>query len=1242
MFARTGAGGRVAKRSMPNVKRKRRKPSWSQQQAANKATESHEDLVERMKSGQSTLLVVNRVRPMSNAEILQGAKEVAKVVGEKVVVLLDPNEDADDVLRKNRSREKRYAFDHVFGPDTSQVGVYEKSCKFLLEGVINGYNATVFAYGPTGAGKTFTMSGSASQPGIMPMAIADLFDLMRADTAPVTYKVTVTYIEIYNETIRDLLIPDSPDLDLREDSEGNSIVCGVTRMEISSAERMAKLLRQGNARRTQEATRANLASSRSHAILEVKVEKTSSAADKHTHVQTGTLFMIDLAGSERASTTGNMGARMVEGQHINRSLLALGNCINALHTGNQKYVNFRDSKLTRLLKESLGGNCRTVMIACASPASVHFEETYNTMNYANRAKNIKTKAVQNASVVHAHIAEFGRIIDCLRTEVTFLRAKLHDQQTKTTSMSTDREYSPNHHTSTGKHIDANIASQPSVQVSPGDSDGVAKACITTDPFAVTSNVRLFDDVKRCCDIRIGTEEEISAITQQISDISHSIVRARQHVREPQAASGTRHTSGAHSTVAAENLEELARQRDALVHKASLLQKLSHNQQQATEALVAAGGNASEAATADAWVDRCRDLVAMHALTVENMQLRRQMACSVGQLHWEATTGVADLRDAIIDQQRTLLRDGDVTVPPSLADMYSELESSKEVARVITESIAGNGILSVTPRSLPPSTRVVDDDGTEDDDSSDASPVEMTRNPSVQPVVRQRSNASATRSERVDAVSHTSAKARLVSAISTTSLNKPKRSESSSAAPVDSAVGRSASASEPVIEQTRIRDAPAHPNSSGAPAGAHSSAGSGNDADATEQRILRAMRASVDNGREDPNTASASTEALSSVQSPRPPEPHKSSSRAARAPKAGLGETYTTSGMVGLGGGGNNATGSMLGSAHPKPRRGTYDIEPSSPTLTVSPGPHMQRTFTKARVTSANHWIDSTEGPPTVMEEPKRASPVPDTGDETTAGATTSPRRRLRSTVSTNDATRWMPGDAPTNRETPVSFVTNAANDDATTGTPRRTSAAGVPPPSAPDTLPGLVATTVASEAQRNTSSSATVPTAPGSTIPSASTDNSAGGDTGANEGAPDMRRLTQPAVVAKAPPKRPNGASHVTSSVSAASIYGLNPTGSHRTGVPRADKEKNGSNGQKGGRMSQQAVTPQLSVSGHGKGSGGNGGRTTGGSSSSTKGSHARPKAAPSSALAFGLSTSPYAAAPRQARGVRVKTRPRP
>lgn len=216
----------------------------------------------------------------------------------------------------------------------------------------------------------------------------------------------------------------SPDLDLREDSDGNSVVCGVRWVEIESADQLAQLLREGNLRRTQEATRANLASSRSHAILEVRVQRTSMSAGKDHTVQTGSLHMIDLAGSERAASTGNHGQRMVEGQHINRSLLALGNCINALGTGTARYVNFRDSKLTRILKESLGGNCRTVMIACASPASIHFEETYNTMNYANRAKNIKTAAVKNTTVVEAHIVEFGQIVERLKAEVTYLQAKL--------------------------------------------------------------------------------------------------------------------------------------------------------------------------------------------------------------------------------------------------------------------------------------------------------------------------------------------------------------------------------------------------------------------------------------------------------------------------------------------------------------------------------------------------------------------------------------------------------------------------------------------------------------------------------------------------------------------------------------------------------------------------------------------------------------------------------------------------
>lgn len=275
-------------------------------------------------------------------------------------------------------------------------------------------------------GKTHTMVGNAKQPGVMVQAISDLFSLVGQETDPdVKHKVQVSYIEIYNECLRDLLVPDTPDLELREDAEGNSVVCGVQRKEIETSAEMMDLLKDGNRRRTQEATFANRASSRSHAVLEVTVDRWSTVPGTTTAVQSGRLFMIDLAGSERAQASGNNGQRMVEGQHINRSLLALGNCINALGGGQKSsYVNYRDSKLTRMLKDSLCGNCRTVMIACASPASNHFEETYNTMNYANRAKNIKTKVAKNITVVEAHVAQYVEMIAGLREQVTSLKDQL--------------------------------------------------------------------------------------------------------------------------------------------------------------------------------------------------------------------------------------------------------------------------------------------------------------------------------------------------------------------------------------------------------------------------------------------------------------------------------------------------------------------------------------------------------------------------------------------------------------------------------------------------------------------------------------------------------------------------------------------------------------------------------------------------------------------------------------------------
>ncbi|KAG8539969.1 hypothetical protein GDO81_020053, partial [Engystomops pustulosus] len=236
---------------------------------------------------------------------------------------------------------------------------------------------------------------------------------------------------IYNEMIRDLLNPALGYLDLREDSKGVIQVAGITEVSTINAKEIMQLLMKGNKQRTQEPTAANKTSSRSHAILQVTVRQKSRVKNITQEVRVGRLFMIDLAGSERASQTQNRGQRMKEGAHINRSLLALGNCINALSDrGVNKYVNYRDSKLTRLLKDSLGGNSRTVMIAHISPASSAFEESRNTLTYADRAKNIKTRVKRNLLNVSYHIAQYTSIIADLRNEIQRLKEKIDEQGLK--------------------------------------------------------------------------------------------------------------------------------------------------------------------------------------------------------------------------------------------------------------------------------------------------------------------------------------------------------------------------------------------------------------------------------------------------------------------------------------------------------------------------------------------------------------------------------------------------------------------------------------------------------------------------------------------------------------------------------------------------------------------------------------------------------------------------------------------
>lgn len=181
---------------------------------------------------------------------------------------------------------------------------------------------------------------------------------------------------------------------MREDPEKGVVVAGLKEVEVNTPEEILNLLIHGNGNRSTEATEANVTSSRSHAVFQLKCQHREKNSGIRAEISVGKLSLIDLAGSERASKTNNRGIRMIEGANINRSLLALGNCINALHENNMRnkenYIPYRDSKLTRLLKDSLGGNCRTVMIANISGAHSSFEETHNTLKYANRAKNIKT------------------------------------------------------------------------------------------------------------------------------------------------------------------------------------------------------------------------------------------------------------------------------------------------------------------------------------------------------------------------------------------------------------------------------------------------------------------------------------------------------------------------------------------------------------------------------------------------------------------------------------------------------------------------------------------------------------------------------------------------------------------------------------------------------------------------------------------------------------------------------------
>ncbi|XP_057986870.1 kinesin-like protein KIN-4A isoform X2 [Hevea brasiliensis] len=389
--------------------------------------------------------VAVHVRPLIGDERAQGCKDCVTVISGKPQVQIGTHS---------------FTFDHVYGSTGSPASaIFEECIAPLVDGLFQGYNATVLAYGQTGSGKTYTMGTGfkdGCQTGIIPQVMNILFSKIETLKHQTEFQLHVSFIEILKEEVHDLLdpsslnksdtanghtgkvnIPGKPPIQIRETSNGVITLAGSTEVSVSTLKEMAACLEQGSLSRATGSTNMNNQSSRSHAIFTITLEQMRKLnplfpSDSNTNESMNEeylcakLHLVDLAGSERAKRTGSDGLRFKEGVHINRGLLALGNVISAL--GDEKkrkegvHVPYRDSKLTRLLQvchtqDSLGGNSKTVMIACISPADINAEETLNTLKYANRARNIQNKPVVNRDPTSSEMLRMRQQLEYLQAEL---------------------------------------------------------------------------------------------------------------------------------------------------------------------------------------------------------------------------------------------------------------------------------------------------------------------------------------------------------------------------------------------------------------------------------------------------------------------------------------------------------------------------------------------------------------------------------------------------------------------------------------------------------------------------------------------------------------------------------------------------------------------------------------------------------------------------------------------------------
>uniref|UniRef100_A0A8C3GC50 Kinesin-like protein n=1 Tax=Cyclopterus lumpus TaxID=8103 RepID=A0A8C3GC50_CYCLU len=376
------------------------------------------------KSSESVKVVV-RCRPLNRKEESNGpAGSIVQMdlrLGQ--VILRNPRAPVSEP-------QKTFTFDAVYDANSKQGDLYDESVRPLIDSVLAGFNGTIFAYGQTGTGKTYTMQGAWMDPqkrGVIPNAFDHIFTHISRSQSDKQYLVRASYLEIYLEEVLDLLDPNHGNarpLELRESPESGVYVRDLTSCVCKSIKEIEEVMNVGNQARAVAATDMNEHSSRSHALFLITVECSQPGPDGRKHIRVGRLNLVDLAGSERQAKTGVQGERLKEAAKINLSLSALGNVISALADGRSGHVPYRDSKLTRLLQDSLGGNAKTVMVATLGPAPQHYDETLTTLRYANRAKNIQNQPRVNEDPKDALLREF-------QMEIARLRAQLHHRKWRT-------------------------------------------------------------------------------------------------------------------------------------------------------------------------------------------------------------------------------------------------------------------------------------------------------------------------------------------------------------------------------------------------------------------------------------------------------------------------------------------------------------------------------------------------------------------------------------------------------------------------------------------------------------------------------------------------------------------------------------------------------------------------------------------------------------------------------------------